>query len=217
MAKIDTYLQHETLFRGDLEARKNLKVLLCGGGALGSFLADLLARQGYRLLAVLDREKVDDTNFGTQNFGLQDVGRAKATQIMANIFRRIGVKIIPIVKELKPSNARVLLRGYDLVVDLFDNGESRELIRATCEKEGTACVHAGVAAMGYLQVRWNEQYTTPKTQVDADTEAPCEYPMASNLVMACVALTAEVINRFVDQEDKRNVEFWLNSMSLEIE
>lgn len=216
MRQVDTYLLHESLYRPDgvVAKRKQSKVLLCGGGALGSWLSDLLARQGYWAQTVLDRDKVEDANFGTQNFGKSDVGRPKATQIRTNTFRRYGVVIKDVVKSLTKDNVKSLVKGFDLVVDLFDNGESRELLRAACEAGKIPCLHSGVAAMGYFLVQWNERYIAPPT-VDED-DAPCDYPLAANLVLMCVAATAEVINRFFESGEKRDVEFWLNSMSLEI-
>lgn len=217
MAKVDTYLQHESLYRPDgvVARRRDAKVLLCGGGALGSWLCDLLARQGYWTQTVLDRDKVEDANFGTQNFGKADVGRAKAVQIRANAYRRYGVVVTDIVKSMTKDNAASIVKGHDLVVDLFDNGESRECVRAACEALKIPCVHAGLATIGYAEIRWNERYEAPPT-VD-DENAPCDYPLAANLVLSCVALTAEVINRFFEDGTKRDVEFWLNSMSLTTE
>lgn len=212
---MNSHLQHEELFRGNIRNRYSCKMLICGCGALGSWLVDLLSRQGYEKLSVLDRDKVEDTNFGTQNFGKADTGRLKAQQLAANVYRRIGVVVEPISKELNESNANSLLRNYDLVVDLFDNGESRELIRNVCQRNQIECVHAGLAAMGYFEVRWNNTYIAPTMKLQED--APCEYPMASNLVIMCVSTVAEVINRFVDNHQKMNSTFWLNSMSLEIE
>jgi len=215
MAKVTTYLQHESLYRPDgvVAKRKQAKILLCGGGALGSFLSDLLSRQGYWNQTVLDRDKVEDGNFGTQNFGKRDIGRPKATMIRAHAFNRYGVVVKDEVKSLTKDNAKSLVKGFDLVLDLFDNGESREIVRSVCEAGNIPCLHSGLAAMGYFQVQWNEIYIAPPT-VDTHN-APCEYPMAANLVMMCVAATAEVINRFFESGEKRNVEFWLKSMSLE--
>lgn len=216
MAKVHDYLQHESLYRGNeaISKRVNAKILLCGGGAIGSWLADLLARQGYWALNVLDMDKVEDVNFGTQMFGKSDVGRAKASQIAANIFRRIGVRVGWIGKKLTDRNIRVVIKGNDLVVDLFDNSSSRGLLHQTCLDMNIPCLHAGTASMGFFEVRWNEDYIVPRTQVVPE-DTPCDYPMAANLVMMCVAVAAESINRYIDSGEKLNAEFWLKSMSLE--
>ncbi len=212
---MDEHLTHESLYRGKgvLEKRSKAKVLLCGLGALGSFLSDLLARQGYLSLTGVDFDKVDRSNFGTQNYGKSDIGRSKVSQARTNTFNRIGVVIDPIHKKLIAGNVK-LVAGFDLVVDLFDNSESRQLLFDACNFHKIPCLHAGMASIGYFEVKWNEVYTPPKKTPEGD--APCDYPLAANLVTLCVGITAEIINRFIDTSEKRSVEFWLDSLSLEI-
>lgn len=219
MAKVHTYLQHESLYRGKtvVQERRVARIVICGVGALGSWLIDLLARQGYWGLTALDMDKVGDENFGTQNYGKMDVGRFKAPQVAANVFRRVSVPVKAVTKKLTVDNASVLLRDHALVVDLFDNRPSRMAVQKICSDHGWPCVHAGLAAMGFFQVRWNEDYVVPSARNEDASDAPCEYPLAANLVMMCVAATAEIINRYIDDGQKLNIEFWLNSMSLDCE
>ena len=70
---------HERLYRGaDLLARlEATSVTLCGAGALGSLLADNLSRQGIRRWKVIDRDRVEEHNAGTQLYGQSDVGARK--------------------------------------------------------------------------------------------------------------------------------------------
>src|SRR5437763_13320220 len=67
---------HEEIYRGpDRLARlASVPLTLCGAGALGSLLADNLARQGFRQLKVIDRDRVEEHNVGTQLYGESDVG-----------------------------------------------------------------------------------------------------------------------------------------------
>ncbi|MHA2279468.1 MAG: ThiF family adenylyltransferase [Promethearchaeota archaeon] len=219
MARVHSYLQHESLYRGVkiVQKRHDARIMICGVGALGSWLIDLLARQGYWNLTALDMGKVGDENFGTQNYGKMDVGRFKAKQIAANVFRRISVPISVITKKLCTNNAAVLLKNQTLVVDLFDNRPGRMAVQQICSHHRWPCVHAGLAAMGFFQVHWNEGYVVPSARNEDASDAPCEYPLAANLVIMCVAATAEVINRYIDDNQKLNVEFWLNSLSLDCE
>lgn len=209
------FIGHEAAYRGDeaVSKRQGFKILILGAGALGSWLSDLLARQGYQSIAVLDMEKVDSDNFGTQNYGKSDTGRSKAQQTAQNIFRRIGIRVTPVHKKLGDGNIRSLLRGFDLVVDLFDNAASRELVRKFCAESKQECLHAGMSATGYFEVIWNEKYKVAFGH-EEDPEAPCDYPLASNLVMLCVGATAEVINSFVDDDQKYDLDFWLNRMKM---
>lgn len=209
------FLGHEKAYRGaeSVARRDGVKVILLGAGALGSWLVDLLARQGYNSITVVDRERVDNDNYGTQNYGRTDAARPKATQASQNVFRRIGVRVEGIVKTVTETTIEPILRGQHLVVDLFDNAESRELVRVTCERLGIPCLHAGMGTMGYFEVIWNERYKVAFGH-DEDPNAPCDYPMSSNLVMLCVGATAEVINTYIDDGKKIDVDFWLAQMKM---
>ena len=67
---------HEEAYRGqDALARlASVPVTLCGAGALGSLVADNLARQGFRQWKVIDRDRVEEHNVGTQLYGEAEVG-----------------------------------------------------------------------------------------------------------------------------------------------
>jgi len=214
------YLTHEKEYRSEavLEQRSDKKVLLLGAGAVGSWLADVLARQGYNSITVLDFDRVESHNFGTQNYGKADLGRSKAKQLAQNIMRRIGVALNSIDKRLTESNATSILKKYDLVFDGFDNAESRELVRKTCEELGIPCLHSGLSSLGFFEIKWNEDYWVPlkKREVE-EVDPPCDYPLAANLVHMCVSVTAETINRFIDGGSKYETEFWLTNMNLERE
>jgi tRNA A37 threonylcarbamoyladenosine dehydratase len=76
---------HEEIYRG-AEALAKLaepQLVLCGGGALGSHLADNLARQGFRKLRVIDRDRVEEHNVGSQLYGVPDVG-AWTVEVLRN-------------------------------------------------------------------------------------------------------------------------------------
>lgn len=70
---------HERLYRGSkaLPRLAATRLVLCGAGALGSHLADNLARQGLGLWRVIDRERVEEHNVGTQLYGESEVGAWK--------------------------------------------------------------------------------------------------------------------------------------------
>ena len=58
---------HEAIYRGAEQVAKLVdhRLTICGAGALGSQLADNLARQGFRQLLVIDRDRIEEHNVGT--------------------------------------------------------------------------------------------------------------------------------------------------------
>lgn len=184
---------HEEVYRG-AEAVAMLaepSVTICGAGALGSNLADNLARQGFTRLRVIDNDRVDEHNVGTQLYGVADVGAPKVDVLRSRLFRAAEVEIDVKNKRLTAGNARSLIKGSNIVVDTFDNAESRQLVQDQCRADGLNCLHVGLYA-DYCEAIWDVGYRVP-SDVAGDV---CEYPLARNLVMFAVALASELLVRF---------------------
>jgi molybdopterin/thiamine biosynthesis adenylyltransferase len=187
-------LRHESLYRGpDRLARlATVPVCVCGAGALGSLLADNLARQGAWPRRVIDRDRVEEQNVGTQLYGESDVGGRKVDVLRTRLFRSVGLEIEAVAKELTERNARTLLKGAGLVVDTLDNAAGRRLVQEHSRALGIPCLHVGLFD-DYAEVIWDEGYCVP----DEAADDLCEYPLARNLVLMAVALASEAVIRFL--------------------
>lgn len=184
---------HEAIYRGaDQVARlAECKLTLCGAGALGSHLADNLARQGFRQLRVIDRDRVEEHNVGTQLYGESDIGAWKVDVLRQRLFRATGVEIDAIRKDLTEKTAKSLLADGRLIIDTFDNSGSRRLVQDQCRALKLPCLHAGLYA-DYGEVIWDERYRVP-SDVAGDV---CDYPLARNLILLVVAVASETVVRF---------------------
>jgi molybdopterin/thiamine biosynthesis adenylyltransferase len=202
---------HEELYRGPDAAAKlaGVRVTLCGAGALGSNMADTLARQGFRTLRVIDRDRVEEHNVGTQVYGEADVGVWKVDVLRGHLFRATGVEIEALRTELTDRTVRKLLKGSDVVVDTFDNSASRRLVQEHCRGEGLVCLHAGLFA-DYGEVVWDEAYRVPG---DVGTDV-CDYPLARNLIMLTVAVAAETVVRRVLENTRENWSITLRDFAI---
>lgn len=213
--KSTTHIVHELEFRGTnvIERRSQFRIALAGVGAVGSFLLDGLSRQGYESLFCIDKDRVERSNLGTQLYDATDIGKPKAVQAANRVFRRLGIRVENAVQEVTKNNIGRIssIRNADLVVDMFDNPESRLLLRDFCLEHDIDCVHAGMGTIGFFEVLWN----TPDYTCQGEGDGPCDYPLATNLVTLCASTTAEVVNRFVDKGEKINTEFWLKSLKFE--
>jgi len=204
--------RHEIAFRGleIFEKRSQHKIVICGAGALGSNLLNVIARQGFTSLSLIDMDKVESHNVANQLFGKSDVGSAKVRACANKMFRELGVKIEPIFKELKQNNTIKLFKKASLIVDTFDNFESRKIVKDHCLD--LPCVHAGMSDDGFSEIKWNSDYKIPETEVEQNDV--CEYPLAVNLVHFTVCLLAEAIIRFIDLGQKINFDFTLTDLKV---
>jgi molybdopterin/thiamine biosynthesis adenylyltransferase len=192
---------HEAIYRGTDSLAKLAEphLTLCGAGALGSQLADNLARQGFEHLCVIDRDRVEEHNVSTQLYGESEVGAWKVEVLRQRLFRATGVEIDAIRKELTERTARGLLEGASLVIDTFDNSVSRRLVQEQCRALALPSLHVGLYA-DYGEIIWDEDYRVPQ-DVAGDV---CDYPLARNLVLLIVAVASEVILRYVLDGSRQN-------------
>ena len=202
---------HEAIYRGPdvLQKLSNLRLVLCGAGAIGSNLAENLVRQGVGHLRVIDKDRVEEHNVSTQVYGESDVGVWKVEALRNRLFRVAGVEIEPIRKELTAQNARQLLSQSDLIIDAFDNSASRQLVQQSVRELKIPCLHAGLHA-DYCEVIWDESYRVPN-EVAGDV---CDYPLARNLVLLSVVIASEVIVRFVTSGEHQNLSGTLGDLAV---
>jgi molybdopterin/thiamine biosynthesis adenylyltransferase len=202
---------HEQLYRGVDLAQKlaEVRVTLCGAGALGSNLADTLARQGFQRLRVIDRDRIEEHNVSTQTYGEADVGAWKVDVLRSQLFRATGIEIETINKELTDRTTAKLLKDSDVVVETFDNSASRLLVKTHCQSNNIACLHAGMFA-DYGEVVWNERYRVP-ANVGQDV---CDYPLARNLALLTVAVAADTLLRYLASGVKENWSITLGDFAI---
>ena len=149
-----------------------MKILFCGGGALGSH-ALFLARDLEHELAVIDFDRVETKNLASQWFVKQMVGKNKATALKTQLLNFYGVKLQDYGVRLTALNVETILGGADLVVECFDNAESRRIVQEFARDKSKACVHAGLAANGeFGVVRWDKDFVIDEE--GAPGQATCE-------------------------------------------
>lgn len=206
---------HETLFRGReaMEKLELARIVVCGVGALGSQLTDNLARHCAKNLLVIDQDRVEEHNIGTQTFDRSEIGAWKAETVAARVFRATGAEIEGVAKPLTAGNIGKWTRGADVVVDCFDNSASRGLVTNWCRDKELACLHLGVNA-DYGEAKWNERYQVPGDVIGIGA---CDYPLARNLLLFIVAIGSESLLRWLWRGEKRDFSFTLEDFSVNFE
>lgn len=118
-----------------------------GCGALGTVIANMLARAGVGHLIVADRDFIEITNLQRQVlFDEDDVKNAipkaeAAKQKLAKINSQ--VKVTAIVDDINHSNIEKLAAQADIIVDGVDNFETRFLANDVAVKLGKPYVYGG--------------------------------------------------------------------------
>jgi molybdopterin/thiamine biosynthesis adenylyltransferase/rhodanese-related sulfurtransferase len=122
------------------------RVLVVGAGGLGSPALQYLAAAGVGRIGVMDDDAVDETNLQRQTiFASADVGESKAA-VAAQRLRALNpwIAVDPIAARFDASNARELVRLYDVVLDCTDRFTTRYLVSDACVLEGKPDVYGSI-------------------------------------------------------------------------
>jgi adenylyltransferase/sulfurtransferase len=125
----------------------NRRALICGCGALGSVLANTLARAGVGYLRIVDRDFLQLNNLQRQVlYDESDVesGLPKAIAA-ANRLRTINsqIEIEPVVVDLDHTNVISMTHDMDVIVDGTDNFQTRFLLNDAAVYLGRPWVYGG--------------------------------------------------------------------------
>jgi molybdopterin/thiamine biosynthesis adenylyltransferase/rhodanese-related sulfurtransferase len=122
------------------------RVLVVGAGGLGSPVLAYLAAAGVGRIGIVDDDAIDVTNLQRQIlYATADVGKSKAATAADRLHAlnpQIALDVLPV--RLDASNAREIVKLYDVVVDGTDTFGSRYLINDACVLEGKPDVYGSI-------------------------------------------------------------------------
>jgi adenylyltransferase/sulfurtransferase len=123
------------------------RVLVCGCGALGSVIANTLARSGVGFLRIVDRDFLETNNLQRQVlFDESDVAAElpKAIAAAAKLAKiNSQITIEPLVTDVDHTNILELTEGIDVILDGTDNFETRMLLNDVALKRGIPWIYGG--------------------------------------------------------------------------
>lgn len=155
--------------------------LIMGCGALGTVVADLLARAGVGHLVIIDRDFIEISNLQRQVlFDERDAAAAlpKAEAAKSRIERiNSQVKVTAIVDDLNHSTIARHAGGANILVDGLDNFETRYLANDFAVKHGVPYVYGaavGTAGMSYAILPHTKAGDAPwETATIGSRATPC--------------------------------------------
>jgi molybdopterin/thiamine biosynthesis adenylyltransferase len=123
------------------------RALVCGCGALGTVIANTLARAGVGHIRLIDRDFIELNNLQRQVLFDEDDLAAGLTKAIAaaNKLRRINssIEIEPLVADVNHTNIVALCENVDVIVDGTDNFETRFLLNDAAHKLRIPWVYGG--------------------------------------------------------------------------
>jgi molybdopterin-synthase adenylyltransferase len=134
---------------GQLQLGKS-NVLIVGCGALGTTIANHLARSGVGKITIVDRDYVEYSNLQRQMlFDEEDANNAIPKAVAAEQkLKRINsdISITSIVADVHADNIDDFMKNVDIVLDGTDNFATRFLLNDACYRQGIPFVYGGAVS-----------------------------------------------------------------------
>ena len=132
---------------GQAKLRK-AAVFVCGCGALGCAVAEMLCRAGIGRIRLVDDDYVQLDNLHrqilfTENDAIKKKSKVDAAADKLSLINR-DAKVEPICERLTPQNADRLFDRFDLLIDATDNFRVRFMLNSLAVKKDIPFVSAGV-------------------------------------------------------------------------
>jgi hypothetical protein len=179
-----------------------MRIVFCGVGAIGSTAA-VLCRNLEATLVFIDFDRVESKNLLAQAFVKPSVGKNKAEALKLQLLNLHGVKAESFGVRVTRDNVATLCGSADLLVDCFDNQESRLLLSGFARGAGKPLVHGALAADGtFGLVRWDERFV-PDAE-DTVGQATCEGGAHLPLIGQLGATLARAVQDFVKHGTRRD-------------
>ncbi|MEL7533533.1 MAG: molybdopterin-synthase adenylyltransferase MoeB [Bacteroidota bacterium] len=148
-AELERYSRHLIIPDFNIAGQRKLKaakVLVVGGGGLGSPMLQYLAAAGVGTIGIVDYDIVDDSNLQRQVlYGLDSIGKLKVEEAKARLLsQNPHIKINTYNTLLNSDNALEIIKDYDVVADGTDNFPTRYLVNDACVLLGKTNVYASI-------------------------------------------------------------------------
>ncbi len=128
------------------EKLKKAKVVIAGGGGLGSPSSIYLAAAGVGTLRIIDHDTVELSNLNRQILHWdKDVGRNKvdsAAEKLKQLNKEINIEALD--ETINENNVSELVGDFNVIVDAMDNLETRYLLNRVAVKNRIPFVHGAI-------------------------------------------------------------------------
>lgn len=114
------------------EKIKDTSVAICGLGGLGSNIAIMLARLGFKKLVLIDFDLVEPSNLNRQQYFVGQLGMQKTQalkEILADVNPYMTIETHDVF--IESQDVKTLLSQVDIIVEAFDSPASKAMLVST--------------------------------------------------------------------------------------
>lgn len=184
----------------ELKKIKKTKLLIIGCGGLGTNIAKILTRAGFKNFLLIDFDIVEIENLNRQQFFVSQCGQKKVFALKNNLKKiNPNIKVKTLVTKIDKEKLKNILedKSIDVVIESVDDAETKKLIFETAIECGKKVVCAsGVGGYGdceNIKIKRGENFSI----VGDMKSCVKDYKPLSAKVSAVASIQADEVLRMV--------------------
>lgn len=179
------------------------QIIIFGCGSAGAnTLLNLVAMYPDFNYTIVDYDVVEQRNLIVQPYEKSDLNRPK-TQALQRILSQKFNKKINILNKKIVNKSELVQFNNSLLIDAFDNVQSRNLFIGL----KNSVLHIGFSQLLTGECAWDDVWR-PMTQSKSDTKVDvCLMHQAKAFINSLAGISALVISKFIEKQEKINVYF----------
>ena len=211
MQNTKTFLE-KRLKKFSLEKYKKIfdrEILVIGAGGVGSFLCEILIREGFKKLTIVDGDIVDKTNLNRQNYLPKDVGKFKTKTLYKKLKKINQNSHIETFNFFLDGNTykKVFTQKFNLVIDCSDNIKTRFLVNGLSKKFKFDWIYNGAIrdeSVCYLFKHKENNFSKIFKDENKFEKCSSEGVYMSTTLISSSYCFNKILNYFLEEDKKNN-------------
>ena len=187
---LSRYLSPQQLY-----AIQSVKIGIGGAGGLGSNVAMILVRSGFKHIEILDYDVIDASNLNRQQYFTDEVGQRKVDVIKTRLLAiNPDLDILTHAVKWTEETAHLYFKNCDFIIEAFDQAEwKHKFVQFYQDQVKTIVSGIGMAGLLEKKPMITKRIGNIYFVGDISTDSSCGHPPMAPRVTACAARMAEIV------------------------
>jgi len=174
---------------------QSFKIGIGGAGGLGSNVAMILVRSGFKNFEILDKDTIDSSNLNRQQYFINEIGKAKVPVLKERLLKiNPDLSIHTHTIQWTEETAEQYFKDYDFILEAFDQAMWKHKF-VNYYHDKTKFVISGNGMAGLSEKKPMKVRKTGNIYFvgDESTDTALGHPPMAPRVTACAAMMAEIV------------------------
>lgn len=180
-----------------LKKIQSVKIGIGGAGGLGSNLAVILVRCGFKNFEIIDKDRIEPSNLNRQFYFLNEIGKSKVKTLKKTLLQiNPSLKVITHETAWSQKDGNLFFKDCSIIAEAFDQVDfKRDFIEFYADKAELLVSGNGLAGISSLKNFEVKRVGRIYIVGDRKTSVSKTHPPLAPGVTACASLMAQIILR----------------------